>query len=168
MFYIKYALKAIPCCFLSNRSLQFIFTQSFSFRVCPRGDNTPLWPALCRPWPFYGPPAERDFWLLLLRCCFLCLLAQTSHNQGCSSLTVPPKAYPPSVSQDLNQEVVVGRPMTRSGVWKVRGGSGSEEAYCARFLERKSANSPSSFQQLNNVQKLQLFLPVTFPNICKS
>lgn len=118
VFYIQYALKAIPCCFLSNRSLQLIFTQSFSFRVCPRGENTPLWPALCRPWPFYGPPADRDFWLLLHCCCFLCLLAQ--------NLSKPRLLLPNCTSQNIPSLCVSG---FESGSG---GGSACDKEWCLK------------------------------------
>ena len=95
-----------------------------------------LWPGLCRPWPFDGPPADRDFWLLLPRCCFLCLLTQTSHVHGIPPyLYLPKHVLPPCLKiwirkccwVSLWQGMVSGRSGRVSGI---------KEVYCPSFLSK--------------------------------
>lgn len=119
---MKCPLKAIPCIFVVQQMYGWFLHKDSPLEFFLREKTSLLWPLLYRPWPFCGPPASRRenyFWLLLLRCCFLCLLAQTSQVRTDASLTTPPQTEPPSVSRDLNQEVVLGQPVTRSVFWAV-------------------------------------------------
>lgn len=143
-----------------------IFTPSTCFGASPSGKRRPAFPGQCSADgdPAVALPPAASLLAAAPPLLLPVSAAQTAPVRDDSSLGRP---SPPWLQIGIRKWYEASR---RPGVSSGRSGRGpgSREAHWARFLEQKTEDSLLLLPVAKRVQKLQLLVPVTFPNIPQS